>query len=290
MDIDPKTNTSLTAQTTEIVLLGTGTPNPDPRRFGASIAILVNNTPYLIDFGPGVVRRVAAAHENGISGLTMSNLKIAFLTHLHSDHTAGFPDLILTPWVLGRDEPLQIYGPAGTQSMTDHILAAYQQDIRERIHGLEPANTEGYKVNVVEIESGMIYQDLNITVEAFPVNHGSWQAFGFKFTTPDKTIVISGDTTPVDTLIEKAHGCDVLIHEVYSATGFNNRPPEWQHYHANVHTSSHQLAEIAAKTQPKLLILYHQLFWGVSETDLLAEIRERYTGNVVSGNDLDVFG
>lgn len=285
MDVD----LPLTTKTTQIVLLGTGTPNPDPRRFGSSIAIVVNNVPYLVDFGPGVVRRTAAAYEKGIAGLTMPNLKLAFLTHLHSDHTAGYPDLIFTPWVLGRDEALQVYGPSGTQAMTEHILAAYEQDIHERIHGLEPSNPRGYQVNVVEIEAGTIYQDVNVTVEAFPVNHGSWKAFGFKFVTPDKTIVISGDTTPVEIMIEKAQGCDVLIHEVYSVEGFKKRPTEWQQYHANVHTSSHQLAEIANKTQPKLLILYHQLFWGVSEGDLLAEIQEHYTGEVVSGNDLDVF-
>lgn len=281
--------TILTQKNTQIVLLGTGTPNPDPMRFGSSIAIVVGNTPYLIDFGPGVVRRVAAAYNKGISALTMPNLKIAFLTHLHSDHTAGFPDLILTPWVLERNEPLQVYGPLGTQAMTDNILAAYQQDIHERVHGLEPANPHGYKVKVTEVEAGIIYQDSNITVDAFPVNHGSWQAFGFKFTTPDKTIVISGDTTPVDILVEKAQDCDVLIHEVYSVKGFQTRPTEWQKYHAAVHTSSHQLAQIANKAQPNLLILYHQLFWGVSESDLLTEIQESYSGHVVSGNDLDVF-
>ncbi len=129
--------TILTQKNTQIVLLGTGTPNPDPMRFGSSIAIVVGDTPYLIDFGPGVVRRASAACEKGISALTMPNLKMAFLTHLHSDHTAGFPDLILTPWVLGRNEPLQVYGPAGTRDMTDNILAAYQQDIHERLHGLE---------------------------------------------------------------------------------------------------------------------------------------------------------
>jgi ribonuclease BN (tRNA processing enzyme) len=275
--------------TTKIVLLGTGTPNPDPERFGSALAIVVNERPYLVDFGPGVVRRAASAYEAGLAALAVPNLNRAFLTHLHSDHTAGYPDLIFTPWVVGRADPLTVYGPAGLQSMTDHILAAYEQDIHERLYGLEPANTTGYQVNVHEIAPGIVYRDEQVTVEAFPVSHGSWQAFGYTFTTPDRRIVISGDTCPVESLVQQAAGCDVLIHEVYSATAFARREPEWQRYHAAVHTSTHQLAELANKTRPGLVILYHQLFWGVSESDLLAEIRERYDGEIVSGADLAIY-
>ena len=274
----------------QIVLLGTGTPIPNPRRSGPSVAIVVNGTSYLIDFGPGVVRRAAAAClESGIKGLDPPQLQRAFLTHLHSDHTVGYPDLILTPWVDGRDEPLEVYGPAGTQAMTDHILAAYQQDIDERLHGLEPANDIGYQVKVREIGPGIVYEDSNVTVEVFPVNHGSLPAFGFKFTTPDRTIVISGDTAPAEGLVEKYQGCDVLIHEVYSVAGFEKRAPNWKKYHSSVHTSSYELAEMAAQASPGLLILYHQLFFGAEEKDLLLEIQTHYPGKVVSGKDLEVY-
>src|ERR1700720_4013009 len=102
---------------TQIVLLGTGTPLPDPARSGPSTAIVVNGTPYLVDFGAGVVRQAAAARKKGVRGLEPVNLKIAFLTHLHSDHTLGFPDLILTPWIVGRKTPLEVYGPPGTRAM-----------------------------------------------------------------------------------------------------------------------------------------------------------------------------
>src|SRR5688500_3417646 len=101
------------APKTQIVLLGTGTPSPDPDRSGPATAIVVNGTPYLIDFGPGVIRRAAAAYQKGIKALAVTNLRIAFLTHLHSDHTAGYPDLILTPWAVGRNHPLEVYGPKG---------------------------------------------------------------------------------------------------------------------------------------------------------------------------------
>jgi ribonuclease BN (tRNA processing enzyme) len=274
----------------QIVLLGTGTPNADPDRSGPSVAIIVNDQPYLIDFGPGVVRRAAAAHRAGVRALEMEKLTRAFVTHLHSDHTAGYPDLILTPWVLGRKDPLHVYGSLGLQKMTEHILSAYEHDIDVRTSGLEPGNKEGHKVHVHEIGSGLIYEDANVKVEAFFVRHGSFgPAFGFRFETPDRTVVISGDTVPVPSLIDHARGCDVLIHEVYSVEGFATRPPEWQRYHSSFHTSSHELAKIAKQVRPGLLVLYHQLFWGVSEDDLLKEVREIYDGSVVSGKDLDIF-
>jgi len=274
----------------QIVLLGTGTPNADPQRSGPAVAIVVNSTSYLIDFGPGVVRRAAAASvQSGITALEAKNLKRAFLTHLHSDHTVGFPDLIFSPWVLGRDEPLEVYGPPGTESMKDHLLTAYQQDIDQRLKGLEPANNVGYQVNVHEINSGRVYQDANIMVDAFPVNHGSWPAFGYKFRSQDRTVVISGDTAPMEGLVSQYTACDVLIHEVYSVTGLPKRPTSYQKYHSSFHTSSHELATIASQSKPGLLILYHQLFWGTTEIELLAEIQAHYAGKVISGKDLDVY-
>lgn len=272
-----------------IVLLGTGNPNADPDRSGPSVAIVVDQTPYLVDFGPGVVRAAAAAYRAGAVELEARRLNRAFLTHLHSDHTVGYADLILTPWVLGREDPLEVSGPAGLRAMTEHILAAYRDDIGERLGGLEPANSTGYLVKAHEIGSGVVYRDQNVKVEAFAVNHGSQQAFGFKFHAPDRTIVISGDTAPFESCVEVYRGCDVLIHEVYSSTGFKGRSPVWQSYHSSVHTSSSELAEIASQARPGLLILYHQLFHGVSEEELLEEVREGYGGNVVSGRDLDVY-
>ena len=274
---------------TRIILLGTGTPNAEPDRCGMSIAVVVNDTSYLVDFGPGVVRRATAAFEAGIPALKPALLKHAFLTHLHSDHTVGYPDLILTPWVLGRDEPLTVCGPPGLRAMTDNLLHAYGADIHERLAGLEPANEYGYQVQVHEVEPGVCWRDANVVVEAFAVQHGTWPAFGYKFSTPDRTVVISGDTAPTDSVITHSTGCDVLVHEVYSVAGFKKRPPEWQRYHQHVHTSSHELATIAARARPRLLILVHQLFWGATEAQLLEEIRQGYDGRVVSGHDLDVF-
>jgi ribonuclease BN (tRNA processing enzyme) len=293
---------------TQIVLLGTGTPAPDPEHSGPSTAIVVNGTAYLVDFGTGVVRQAAAARKKGVQGLEPANLRIAFLTHLHSDHTLGFPDLILTPWVVGRKEPLEVYGPPGTRAMAEHILEAYGEDIRIRTGvkistgEMEDSNAAGYKVNVHEILPGVIYKDQNVTVTAFAVHHGKWaHAYGYRFETPDRTIVISGDTRPDSAIVENCHGCDVLIHEVYTQASFDKVSPEWQQYRLAYHTSSKELAETAAKAKPGLLILYHRANPGcgqmrtqecvqaASEEQLLKEVRQGYNAKVVAGHDLDVY-
>jgi ribonuclease BN (tRNA processing enzyme) len=290
-DFSQVSNLSTPAETkTQLVLLGTGTPNADPDRSGPSVAIVVNDTPYIVDFGPGVVRRAAAAHRRGVSGLAVSKLKTAFATHLHSDHTAGLADLIFTPWVLERSEPLNLYGPAGIRRMAEHISKAYEADIDIRLNGLEPSNKTGYRAIAHEIKPGVIYRDRNVTVKAFLVDHGSWkEAYGYRFETPDRTIVISGDCTPSQSVVENCNGCDVLVHEVYSQAGFARRPPEWQRYHSRFHTSTRELADIAAKAKPGLLVLYHQLFWGSTDEELIKEIQQTYRGQVVSGRDLDVY-
>ncbi|MDX2041651.1 MAG: MBL fold metallo-hydrolase [Acidobacteriota bacterium] len=275
---------------TQVVMLGTGTPNADPDKSGPAVAVVVNDVPYVVDAGPGVVRRAAAAARNGVKGLSVEKLRRLFLTHLHSDHTVGLPDFIFTPAVLERDAPLEIYGPPGTKRMTDLILKAFSEDIAVRLKGLEPAKPRGYDVRTQDVKPGVIYKDANVTVKAFAVKHGSWKhAYGYRFESADRVIVISGDCAPSESIIEACNGCDVLVHEVYSTAGFARRPLEWQRYHSNFHTSSKELAEIAAKAKPKLLVLYHQLLWGATKEQLLEEIGKGYTGKVVFGNDLDVY-
>lgn len=276
---------------TKVVLLGTGTPNPDPEHSGGSVAIIVENRSYIIDFGPGLVRQAAKMspkYGGEIEALSAKNLKVSFLTHLHSDHTVGFPDLLLTPWVMGRNEPLRVYGPEGTKQLTDNIIKAYDADIKYRLYGLEPANNKGWRVIATEfISDGLIYSDSLVKVEAFKVEHGSWpNAYGFKFTTPDKTIVISGDTKPCENIQKYTEGADILIHEVYSHKGWSTKSSFWKKYHSANHTSTYELGELAAKTKPGKVILYHLLFWGSSEDDILKEIGEKYDGVVIVGKDL----
>ncbi|MFC2102525.1 CapA family protein [Bacteroidota bacterium] len=279
---------------TYVVMLGSGNPNPDPHQSGCSIAIVVNDVPYIVDFGPGLVRKAAALsprYGGPVKGLTTKNLKHAFLTHLHSDHTTGYPDLIFTPWVMGRDEPLEVYGPKGTNKLTKHILKAYNADIQYRLEGEEPANDVGWRVNSHEFsKEGVIFQDTNVTVEAFPVDHGSWpNAWGFRFTTPDKVIVISGDTKPSEKIIEYATNADILIHEVYFHKSWEMKTADWKIYHQHHHTSTVEVGEIAAQAKPKLVILYHVLEWGGTETEILDEVHSVYDGEVVLGKDLDIY-
>lgn len=279
------------ASRTQVVLLGTGTQRPLPTRSGPSTAIVVDDTPYLVDFGPGVVRRAAAAFEKGVKGLAVDRLETAFVTHLHSDHTVGYPDLILTPWVVGRKNPLHVYGPNGLASMTDHVLRAWQEDIEIRTKGMEgkwPLSVQPH-----EISPGVAYRDDRITVTAFPVPHGQWrQAFGYSFKTPDRTVVISGDTRPGPALIEACRQCDILIHEAYASNSVGPSP-NWAEYRAAHHTSTRELAEIANRTRPGLLIVYHLSQRGpnglIPEEQYLQEIQQTYKGRVVIGRDLDVY-
>ena len=242
---------------TKLVLLGTGTPNACPWASGPASAVVVDGHAYLVDFGPGVVRRAAEAYRRGEDALS--------------------PDL----------------------------LSAYAVDIDFRLHGFERANENGYKVEATEIEPGVIYEDERVTVEAFTVSHGTLESYGYKFTTKDgKTVVISGDTAPLDIIAEKAKNCDILLHEVEYAAGIAAREPKWQKYHREVHTLSTDLAEVAKKAQPKLLVTYHRIYhMNIQDNaiDVEAETRRRsdlilqeirdagYTGKVVNGEDLDVF-
>ena len=278
------------AARTRIVLLGTGTPNATPDRWGPATAIVVGDTPYLVDAGVGVVRRAAAARAEGVGALRASNLRRVFITHLHSDHTLGYPDLILSGWTLDRDVPLEAYGPPGLEAMTRNLLAAYREDIDIRLGGGEPSNPNGWKVNVHEIAPGVVYEDDLVTVEAFAVRHGQWaHAFGYKFTTPDGVVVLSGDTGPFDQMADIAKGADVLIHEAYATAGWEQRDAAWRTYHAAYHTSGRKVGEIATKAGVPTVILTHQLWWSASEEQLVAEVRSTFAGRVISGRDLDVF-
>lgn len=271
---------------TQIVMLGTGTPGWDPDRSGPATAIVVNDTPYLIDFGAGVVRRAGAAYNKGVKGLLPPNIRVAFLTHMHADHTVGYPDLIFQPAqsrYVGRKVPLEVYGPEGLADMTEHTLKAFRRN----------PNDERFRVNAHEIKPGTIYKDENVTVKAFHVNHGDVEAFGYRFETPDRTIVISGDTRPTQSIIDNCNGCDVLIHEAYSMATHNVATPENQANRKRLHTSSQELAEIAGKAKPGLLILYHRSNIGGKgpnpEDVLLKEVKKLYKGKVVTGHDLDIF-
>ncbi len=271
------------AQDTRVILLGTGTPNPDPRHSGPAVAVVSGDRVYIVDSGPGVVRRAAEA------GIRMEQLTRAFVTHLHSDHTVGLPDLIFTPAVTGRLEPLEIYGPPGLQAMILNIMQAWKEDMDVRLNGLEHGVREAYVVHAHEVKPGEIYRDARVKVSAIPVSHGSWKyAYAYRFDAGGKVIVISGDTTPNERLAEAAKGCDILVHEVYSQKGWEARTPDWRRYHAAFHTSAVELGKLAARIQPGKLVLYHELPMGQTSEEVLGEIRENFHGTVIYGEDLEV--
>ena len=287
---------------TQIVLLGTGNPFPDPDRSGPATAVVVNGTPYLVDMGAGLVRRAkAAVVDKGIAALEPPNFRVVFVTHLHSDHTIGYADLFLTPWTYGRRVPLEVYGPAGIKAMTEHLIEAYRTDFETRTkehgQGLYTVGSfpEGHRVNAHEVRAGVVYKDANVTVTAFPTKH-ALESYGYRFDTPDRSIVISGDTAPTQATIDACRGCDVLIHEVQTLEWLANRP-DFQSYASRYHTTTVQLAELASQAKPRLLILYHASIvlrpamdpTRSSPQGLLSEISSRYSGHVVVGRDLDVY-
>lgn len=277
---------ALAAQT-HVVMLGSGTPNADADRSGPAVAVVVNETAYLVDAGQGVFQRLAAAakSEPALRPVAVTHL---FVTHLHSDHTLGLPALIFAPWVLGRKQPIAAYGPPGLQTMVNRIEQAWSEDIAIRVNGLEHANTTGYHVDVHEITPGVVYHDANVTVTAFAVHHGSWKyAYGYAFQTADRRIVFSGDTSPVAAVAQACDGCDLLFHEAYFSAG--NASPAWRKYLAQFHTSGTELGAIATAAHPKLLVLYHWMTEGGTEAQLLTEVRAHYQGAVVASHDLDVY-
>ncbi len=277
---------------THVVLLGTGTPNADPNSSGPATAVIVDGHTYLVDTGPGLVRRAsAAASHYQIDGLTAASLQIAFLTHLHSDHTVGLPDLLHTSWVAEREEPLKLFGPDGTVEMAGHVTAAWSADIQNRLNGRQPATPDGWRIDAIDIDPGLIYEDSKVRVTAFLVPHTGWpEAYAYRFETADRSIVISGDTAPTEVILDACNQCDVLLHEVYSAHTFRDRPNEWQRYHEQAHTSTIELAQLAMRAQPGVLVLYHQLLWGANPDEVLAEIRAAgYQGPLAYGRDLDAY-
>ena len=208
--------------------------------------------------------------------------------------------------------PLQVYGPSGLAAMTEHILQAYRVDIETRTNPNGPMRDVGrfpdaWKVNAHEIKPGVIYKDDKVTVTAFATKH-AMESYGYRFDTPDRRIVISGDTNPVEATINACNGCDVLIHEAQSVELLPKLPESMRSFMAKYHTTTEQLADLAQKAKPKLLVIYHTISFppGIAPARLLPpkaaadalyaspemlqkEIGSRYSGKFVIGKDLDVY-
>lgn len=202
---------------------------------------------------------------------------------------------------MGRTEPLELYGPPGTRAMVDAVLRAYAVDIRTRTEGLEGSNRTGYRVNVHEISPGVVFKDASVTVTAFDAHHGSIPAYGYRFDAPGRAIVLTGDGSARNEASASCRGCDLLVEEGYTLKSFAMVPPSWQEYRRAFHVSSTELAAIARRERPGVLVLTHRGNAGCdqigtpacrdagSEAQLLEEVREGCGCRVVAAHDLDVF-
>ena len=269
-----------------VITLGTGTPVPNPERSGPATAVVVGRRVLLFDAGPGVMRRIAA------SGLPIDGVTATFITHLHSDHTLGLPDLIYTTWVMGRSTPMRLVGPPGLQRMTDHFSAAFAEDTLVRIKGLERGRPGGYRVSVSETTGGVVFDSGGVKVTAIRVLHGEWShAFAYRIDAVGRSVVISGDTRYSEELARASANVDVLVHEVYpeARVAPEQRPGGelWPQYLREVHTSDVELGRLAAAAKPKVLVLSHVVFMGASDDEVIAGIRKGgFSGRIVVARDL----
>ncbi len=269
-----------------IVILGDGTPLLSADRSGTSIGVVVRGTLYVFDAGPGVLRRVFEARER--LGLGIGRLGPVFITHLHSDHTLGLPELLYYP----SAPALRVFGPPGIKQMVQRLQEAWAEDRRIRSSsGMPSDQAVAQSVNTAaaeEVGSGNIYSDSNITVTSFGVSHGSWEhALCYRIRTADRVIVISGDTRPSDAVVDACNGCDVLLHAVYDGESSLNVADS--SYFSRFHTSAQELAAVAIRARPRLLILYHQIFMGKRPADLVRQVNATFKGPVLSARDLDVY-
>ena len=278
-------------QPTKIVVLGSGTPVPDRNRAGSSIAIIHKGQAYLFDVGAGSVQNaVKARYKYDIPALYPSQIAAVFITHMHNDHTLDYVELSQRLW-WRRDHKLKAFGPTGLHQMNKGLAMMMAADVATRSSGVQPLpNPTHYQVDGTEIEPGVVFAKDGMTVEAFAVPHGDIKpAYGYKITTPDLTVVISGDTAYSDQLAEIAHGADYLFHEVISDLGLSRNTEFWQNYHQQSHTLASDIGKLANTAQVGTVVLYHALLYGVDSDIAVQEVQQFYSGKVVMANDLDLF-
>ena len=293
---------------TKVVVIGSGTPAADPRHGGISVAVVVNDQPYIIDCGPGFWRNSQVntpAYGGKIAALEPKNLNRLFLTHLHFDHTEGLSEFMLAPWVYNRKGPLQVYGPPGTEDMVRHLTEAYTKDIDLQMFGLEALDATGYILKAKDVLPGEVYKDNNVRITAYQNHHGTWDyTYAYRVVTykpdgsVDRTIVLSGDTSLFAGMEEVYAGADILFHEAYSfdpkTNPYDAKAPVSVSYMDAFHTSTEQLAGVLKKVNPKVTVIYHYVtFTPANATDQERAVKEikqyGYNGLVIQSQDGDIF-
>lgn len=267
-----------------LTLLGTGAPPPRLDRFGPSTLVEAGGKKFIFDAGRGAMQRL---HQLGIPFGEIDGL---FLTHHHSDHVVGFPDLWLTGWIGRpwgrRSVPLEVWGPEGTRQMMEHLPQAFAVDIRVRRRNYPP---DGVELVAHEIADGVVLDSHGIKISAFEVDHGGEElpAFGYRIDYAGRTIVLSGDTTFNENLIRNAEGADVLVHEVTAAGGAAAENAQQLKRIAANHTTPEQAAEVFARVKPRLALYNHLLLFGsATPQDLVPATRKSYGGPLIVGEDL----
>jgi len=276
--------TSLLLSALTAILIGTGNPRPNPERAGASVAIAAGNQWFLVDAGRGATLRIAG------TSLKYEKMRAVFLTHLHSDHTAGLPDVFDTSWQFGRKTvPLELYGPEGTKALADAMLQFFAYDIHIRRDLVEHHPAAGATIDTHIVKEGVVYDDGDVRVTAFTEQHPPVEpAFGYRFDSGGHSIVVSGDTRPNANLIKFAKGADVLIIESYLPGFFRTTDtPEVAARLEAYHTNAQQAGEIAAAAGVKTIVLTHLMPPAAAES-YAPWVSKSFRGKIIVGKDLEV--
>lgn len=278
----------------KVTLLGTASPSPRPNRFGPSTLVEVGGQTLLFDAGRGVPIRM------GQIKVPIGKIDVLFITHYHSDHVSGIPDVWLTGWlgpVFGRRKtPFHVIGPTGAKNLMNNLEKAYALDIsiREADEKLPP---QGIAVQADEFDKdGVVYEKDGVKVIAFEVDHGDKikPAYGYRIEYKGRAAVISGDTRYNQNVIKYGTGADLLIHEVAIA-----RPELMSNLFAQAiiahHTSPHDCGRVFTQAKPKLAAYTHLVFLSNEKVpeatldDVVKQTRETYEGPLEVGEDLTSF-
>lgn len=268
----------------KVTLLGTGTPQPIMERFGASILVQAGSETLLFDAGRGCLQRLRQIK------VSYDTIDALFLTHLHSDHIVGLPDLWLTGWLISnRATSLNVFGPTGTDEMIKNLQKAFVYDIKIRIED-DKAPEEGSKLLATEIQQGVVYEKSGVKVIAFLVDHYPVvPAFGYRIEYSGHSVVLSGDTRYSENLIKFAKGTDLLIHEVAIAPDTLSKSDTKYHILAH-HTTPEQASRIFNEVKPKLAAYSHIVkLYGRNEQEILKRTKVNYSGPLIIGEDLMSF-